>query len=781
MVDIRPPPDTVRRFVKLYKRVQPGGLMNAILLALIFWSFVSHGQIVLTGTNYFQTFDSLSNGLPNGWAVYTNASTSSLGGAASLVASQGTWSATSFGFKDLASTISNSGTNFVGSETTTTQNAATNRCLGIRQTSGVAGGDPGAAFVVRLQNTLGFSQVQLGIDFQMLSVQGRSTSWRVDYGLGSNPTNFIAVGMNYDDLGIFGATHRVYSFGGYIDNQSEMVWIRIVALNAATGSGSRDTFGIDNVELTYTAFTATAPTITTQPINQTVAEGETTSFSVGASGTEPFSYQWQFNSNNISGGNASILTLTNVTLVQQGSYRVIVTNAYGSITSAVAQLTVNSGPPLIISQPTNQTIALSSNAVFSVSVSGSGPFTFRWIKNGTNQLTDSAHFVGTTTSTLTLLNANLTDEGTYSVIVSNSVTSITSASATLNVLGPPTIWQQPNGVTGVTGETIAFTVGVTGATPLRYQWRVNGTNLSGATNSTFTIQNLQLTNAGSYSVTVSNQFSTVTSDSAPLKVAQPIAQWNFNSLVADTNTGTGSILASFGSGTVTLIGGITATFAAGVTSDSANAGGDNSAWNTTTYPAQGTSNKTAGVQFNVSTLGKENIVLTWAHRASSTASKIVRVQYSVDGTNFVDCPSSQSISADSVFESKAERFSGIPGVDNNPNFAVRIVTEFQGTSTGSTNDNYISVGTYGRTGTIRFDMVTIGGMEMTGTPTLSLANPQFKNGQLLFGVNQTVGSVVIQCSSNLIHWVSVATNAAPFTFTNNAVQSREFYRAILNQ
>ena len=766
--------------MKAHYRVQRGGFILAILAGLIFSNFIGYSQIVLTGVNYTQTFDSISNGLPVGWSIYTNATATNAGGAASLVSNQSTWSSTAFGFKDLASSVSNSGTNFAGAESTATQNATTNRCLGIRQTSGVAGGDPGAAFVLRLQNTLGFSQIQLGIDFQMLSVQGRSTTWRVDYGFGSNPNNFTAVGTNYDDPGVFGSTHRVYSFGGYIDNQPEMVWIRVVALNAATGSGSRDTFGIDNAQLTYTAFTASAPTITTQPIDQTVAEGETASFSVTASGTEPFSYQWQFNSNNISSGNAAILTLTNVTVAQQGSYRVIVTNAYGSVTSAVARLTVNSGPPLLTSQPTNQTVALTSNAIFSVSVAGSGPFSYRWMKNGTNQLADSARIVGSTTSTLTVLNANLTDEGTYSVVVSNSVTSVTSASATLTVLGPPTIWLQPNGITGVTGETIAFTVGVTGATPLRYQWRFHGTNLTGATNSTFTIQNLQLTNAGSYSVMVSNQFSTVTSDIALLKVAQPIAQWNFNSQVADTNTGTGSIIASFGSGTATLVGGITATFAAGVTSDSANADGDNSAWNTSTYPAQGTSNKTAGVQFNVSTLGKENIVLNWAHRASSTASKIVRVQYSMDGTNFVDCPASQSISADSIFESKSERFSGVPGVNNNPNFAVRVVTEFQSTSTNIANDNYISVGTYGRTGTIRYDMVTIGGTDLVNTPKVVLTAPTFMNANFSFGVNQGSGSVIIQTSSNLINWYSIATNAVPFSFSNSVVQPRMFYRAVFN-
>src|SRR5215471_9614988 len=80
-----------------------------------------------------------------------------------------------------------------------------------------------------------------------------------------------------------------------------------------------------------------------------------------------------------------------------------------------------------------------------------------------------------------------------------------------------------------------------------------------------------------------------------------IAQWNFNSPTPDGDTATGALAPSTGRGTAMLIGDATSTFATGCTNDSA--ASDNSGWNTASFPSQGTSNKIAGVQFNVSTLG----------------------------------------------------------------------------------------------------------------------------------------------------------------------------------
>jgi hypothetical protein len=86
--------------------------------------------------------------------------------------------------------------------------------------------------------------------------------------------------------------------------------------------------------------TATAPTITQQPVSVTVSQGGTAAFSVTASGSHPLSYQWR-HSGDIDGATSTTLTFSNAQPSQSGSYSVVVSNPYGSVTSSVATLTVN--------------------------------------------------------------------------------------------------------------------------------------------------------------------------------------------------------------------------------------------------------------------------------------------------------------------------------------------------------------------------------------------------------------------------------------------------------
>jgi hypothetical protein len=198
-----------------------------------------------------------------------------------------------------------------------------------------------------------------------------------------------------------------------------------------------------------------------------------------------------------------------------------------------------------------------------------------------------------------------------------------------------------------------------------------------------------------------------------------LAQWNFNSLLDDNNTATGTLSPAFGAGTVSYVGSATGAgageFAAGSTNDLNWT--DNSGWNTSNYPQQGTSNKTSGVQFNVSTVGAERIVITWDQRVSNTGSKYVRLQYSTNGADFIDYPSATSMSSAVVFESKTNNLESIAAVNNNPNFAFRIVSEFESTAIGTTNANYVgAAGTYGSGGTMRFDRVTVSANRIAAGP-----------------------------------------------------------------
>ncbi|HEY5910210.1 MAG TPA: hypothetical protein VJA21_06350 [Verrucomicrobiae bacterium] len=194
--------------------------------------------------------------------------------------------------------------------------------------------------------------------------------------------------------------------------------------------------------------------------------------------------------------------------------------------------------------------------------------------------------------------------------------------------------------------------------------------------------------------------------------AEIIAQWNFNN----------AVLPSCGQGTASLLGGVTATFATGSTNDPASTG--NTGWNTTQYPAQATGNKTAGAQFDVSTLGYSDIVVRWDHRVSSSASKYCRLQYSSDGMHFLDLPGSISAAAvssnPSYYEPQTNDLTTLAGVEDNPDFAFRIVSEFESSVLPFGTEEYVTTyGTnqYSRAGTIRFDMVTVFGAPIAGTNT----------------------------------------------------------------
>lgn len=195
--------------------------------------------------------------------------------------------------------------------------------------------------------------------------------------------------------------------------------------------------------------------------------------------------------------------------------------------------------------------------------------------------------------------------------------------------------------------------------------------------------------------------------------ADVIAQWTFN----------GTHSPSQGSGAVSLIGGVTATFATGSPNDLAS---PNSGWNTASYPAQGAGNKTAGIELRVSTRGYSDIQTAWDQRLSATASKFSRLQYAPDGVNFVDVPQGAVAAGHTLtFEHQAVSLTDIPDAADNANLALRLVAEFESTATGSGTEAYVttySTNNYGRSGTIRFDLLTISGTALPGgntPPTIS--------------------------------------------------------------
>jgi uncharacterized repeat protein (TIGR03803 family) len=199
--------------------------------------------------------------------------------------------------------------------------------------------------------------------------------------------------------------------------------------------------------------------ITRQPQPQQAFAGDTVTFSVATFGSQPVSYQWLKNGTNLSdggnlsGSNTRALALTNLGVADAAMYSVVISNAYGAVTSATAPLEVISSPPYVISGPEAQTVLAGSTVAFSVEASGDGPLSFQWQENGTN-LRDGGKLSGSATPTLTLASVTAANAGAYSVIVSNALDVLSSPSAVLTVLpvNPPgTSLTFPHLLSGGTG------------------------------------------------------------------------------------------------------------------------------------------------------------------------------------------------------------------------------------------------------------------------------------------------------------------------------------------
>ncbi len=175
------------------------------------------------------------------------------------------------------------------------------------------------------------------------------------------------------------------------------------------------------------------PTITIQPTNQAVLDGAVATFTVGVTGGLPLYYQWQDNGTNLTdGGNIFGSTTTNLIISSVssgnvGTYSVVVSNIAGVLVSSNAFLAITPSPPVIVTQPTNQAVAVGETVQFVVSAVGNKPFFYQWSWSGTNIL-------GATNAMLTLANVQLSQAGNYAVLVTNILGSALSSNAVLTVM-----------------------------------------------------------------------------------------------------------------------------------------------------------------------------------------------------------------------------------------------------------------------------------------------------------------------------------------------------------
>lgn len=211
---------------------------------------------------------------------------------------------------------------------------------------------------------------------------------------------------------------------------------RLQATTSFTGavSGAVSVVSYSDPSTVEVSSEAQAPFVISPPADQSVLVGGSHTFSVVAGGSIPLSFQWSRSLDGgasytpLSGATASHYTLENAQLSDTGLYRVFIANAEGNTTSAPASFTVNA-VPAITAQPVGGTVQPGGTLTLSVTATGTPAPTYQWRRNG-------VAIAGATAATYTIANAAGADTGSYTVVVSNSVGSVTSASAAVGILSP---------------------------------------------------------------------------------------------------------------------------------------------------------------------------------------------------------------------------------------------------------------------------------------------------------------------------------------------------------
>jgi hypothetical protein len=276
-----------------------------------------------------------------------------------------------------------------------------------------------------------------------------------------------------------------------------------------------------------------------QPSNNFVVLGDTVTFTASAVGDGNISYVWKradaltIDTPNIY---KDSITITDVSIPDIATYYCVASNAVDSITSINVALAVESNsilaedgtyilseleefidweadfasPPVITKQPQTISAIVGSAVTFSIEATGTAPLTYQWKVNGFD-------IFGETNSTYNITNATIDKIG-ITCTVSNPAGPAGSNSVNLIVGTPPVITKQPITQSINKGSKVSMNIVVTGSSPFVFQWKKDGTIISGATSDTYTINTAELTDAGSYTCIVSNSFDSVTSNNAVLTV-----------------------------------------------------------------------------------------------------------------------------------------------------------------------------------------------------------------------------------------------------------------------
>ncbi len=273
------------------------------------------------------------------------------------------------------------------------------------------------------------------------------------------------------------------------------------------------------------------PEIQMQPESQRVAYDGSALLMVLTGGLPAPAYQWWLNGSPLVDATNYSLTFTNFRPSDAGDYFVVVTNSYGSVTSAVASVYIRD--PFVEGWTRNAVVLAGNAAEFGVEAGGSSPLSFRWYRNGT-ALNDGDNVLGSQSATLALSEVTGADSGNYYCIVTNQ-NGVATGPVNILLVRDPFLNVQPDSRIADAGTTVVLDSEAGGSTPTSYQWFKEGVGLNdggniwGAQTPMLTLSNVLAIDAGKYSLIASNAYGSLSNLITSLTVADPFISSQDNS------------------------------------------------------------------------------------------------------------------------------------------------------------------------------------------------------------------------------------------------------------
>ncbi|MBS1586719.1 MAG: T9SS type A sorting domain-containing protein [Bacteroidetes bacterium] len=335
-------------------------------------SALAQSPYELLGHSYTQNFDGLAGGLPAGWAVYKNATTTSLGTQLTFNTATTPWDQGSGQFSNYAAKDT-----FYAAATAAAQNASPNRALGVKPDASI---DTGTAVVFRIKNTKGLSSINFACNVMSLDLNAaRYKYWYMDYGVGSNPTSFNTIAGSFlVGNNTFFQFPISVNLPSILNNQDSSVWIRIISYVPSSNSLVYPTAAIDDVNITWVG--KPPVTVTYDSTNVPCYGGLTGAINniVADGGTPPYTYALD----SVAPNPPVFSNTTSYNSLPAGTHYIYVKDSDGTITSFPVMLTQPVMPLLTVAyQGKMVTCAGGSNGwgvAFALIGSGTSPYQYSW-------------------------------------------------------------------------------------------------------------------------------------------------------------------------------------------------------------------------------------------------------------------------------------------------------------------------------------------------------------------------------------------------------------------